>query len=44
MSLYMHLCGGVQDTYDHVNDGMDGIHVGGPAGVCSGEVLSVVVI
>lgn len=33
-----------QDTYDHVNDGLNGFHVGGPAGVCSGEVLSVVVI
>lgn len=32
------------DTYDHVNDGVDGSHLGGLGVVCSGEVLSVVLV
>lgn len=35
---------GAGDTYDNVDDGMDGSHLGGPGVVCSREVLSVVMI
>lgn len=34
----------VEDTYDHVDNGMDGSDLGGPGVVCSGEVLSVVLV
>lgn len=32
------------DAYDHVDDGVDGSHLGGPGVVCSREVLSVALV
>lgn len=33
-----------EGTYDHLNDGADGSHLGGPGVICSCEVLSVVLV
>lgn len=33
-----------EETYDHLNDGADGSHLGGPGVICSCEVLPIVVV